>query len=104
MCTCASCTYTDSFQSKGFGAWPKGQPKGPRKASAEYAAHVRHCMGTTDRLIPPSLLKFKPGFQPDYRDVPGVNYPVVPLPEKYREILQRGPIVECPNETDTLTH
>ena len=42
MCDCASCKYTDSFSKKGFAAWPKGEPKGPAKARAEYTAHVAH--------------------------------------------------------------
>jgi hypothetical protein len=46
MCTCTSCKFTDSFSIKGFDAWPKGEPKGPAKARAEYAAHWRHCGGS----------------------------------------------------------
>ena len=46
MCTCASCKFTDSFRSKGFEAWPKGEPKGPARSKAEYAAHWQHCGGS----------------------------------------------------------
>lgn len=42
MCTCASCTYTDSFAGKGFAEWPKGEAKGPAKSRSEYSAHVAH--------------------------------------------------------------
>lgn len=42
MCTCVSCSYTDSFHNKGFNAWPRGESKGPAKARAEYSAHVGH--------------------------------------------------------------
>lgn len=41
MCSCTSCSYTDSFHAKGFDAWPRGNPAG-RKAASEYAAHVKH--------------------------------------------------------------
>ena len=41
MCTCTSCKYTDSFKG-GFASWPRGEPKGPAKSRAEYAAHVAH--------------------------------------------------------------
>ena len=41
MCTCTSCSATDALSDKGFAAWPRGNPAG-RKASLEYAAHVRH--------------------------------------------------------------
>ena len=42
MCSCAGCKYTDSFRSKGFAAWPRGNPTGPGGARREYAAHVAH--------------------------------------------------------------
>lgn len=42
MCTCASCEYTDSFAGKSFAEWPRGEPAGPRRSTADYAAHVRY--------------------------------------------------------------
>lgn len=42
MCTCASCSYTDGFKDKGFAAWPRGEPAGPRRSAADYAAHVHY--------------------------------------------------------------
>ena len=45
MCTCTSCEYTDSppnGATQGFAGWPRGNPTGPRRAQAEYAAHVAH--------------------------------------------------------------
>ena len=61
MCTCTSCKYTDSFsgwlhgqmgvpdQYGGFANWPSGDPKGPRIAKAEYAAHVAHLWAGVSR-------------------------------------------------------
>ena len=46
MCRCPSCRFTDSFTTKGVDAWPRGEPKGPAKSKAEYAAHWRHCGGS----------------------------------------------------------
>jgi len=48
MCTCASCSYTDDFKDKGFAAWPRGNPAG-RKSAAAYAAHVRHCLDSSEK-------------------------------------------------------
>lgn len=57
MCTCASCSYTDSFSGwvageqgellpdpnrGGFDRWPKGEPAGRRASAASYNAHVSH--------------------------------------------------------------
>ena len=46
MCDCTTCKYTDAFGKLdgklGFADWPRGEITGPRKASAEYAAHVAH--------------------------------------------------------------
>ena len=42
MCTCASCEYTDSFNVKGFAAWPRGEPAGEYSSNRAYAAHARH--------------------------------------------------------------
>ena len=42
MCTCASCTATDALADNGFAAWPRGNPAGPRRSAADYAAHVAH--------------------------------------------------------------
>lgn len=42
MCTCASCSYTDSFADKGFAEWPRGNVAGPKRSAADYAAHVRY--------------------------------------------------------------
>ena len=44
MCDCTTCKYTDAFGKLdgklGFADWPRGEITGPRKARAEYAAHV----------------------------------------------------------------
>jgi hypothetical protein len=42
MCSCTSCTITDSFHSKGFAKWPRGEPAGKRSSEAAYRAHVAH--------------------------------------------------------------
>ena len=42
MCTCASCSYTDSFHRKGFDAWPRGEPAGKRSSESSYRAHVAY--------------------------------------------------------------
>lgn len=48
MCSCTSCTYTDSFSLSGFNSWPRGNPAG-KKSQADYAAHVRHCFVDTKK-------------------------------------------------------
>lgn len=40
MCLCQSCKATDKYADKGFAAWPRGEPAGPRSSKALYAAHV----------------------------------------------------------------
>lgn len=60
MCDCASCSYTDSFATKGFAAWPRGEPAGKR-SDAAYAAHVRNAWAGAYKRIP-----FKPGQAPTY--------------------------------------
>lgn len=66
MCNCVSCEYTDSFSQKCFAEWPKGEPKGPRKAKAEYAAHVAFGKRSSDREFSDAELRFVPGFAPRY--------------------------------------
>lgn len=54
MCNCVSCKYTDGFRDTGFAAWPRGNPKTPGKARAEYSAHVSYGLrGGVVRAIQP---------------------------------------------------
>lgn len=81
MCTCASCSYTDSFSGYGLNAakggfanWPRGNPAGARRSAADYAAHWRHCTtwyaskGATREFsgsVPTSPLRYSPPAQRD---------------------------------------
>src|SRR4051812_39712160 len=61
MCDCKSCSFTDSFASKGFAAWPRGEPAGKAASERSYAAHVRHAWSGAYKTI-----AFKPGQPPRY--------------------------------------
>lgn len=92
MCSCASCTVTDSFSGfitengevvgsalkGGFKNWPRGNPAG-RKSAADYAAHVAHNKqwhaDSEGPAIPAALLQQSP--EPRYPHIPGL---VGPLP------------------------
>ena len=100
MCNCASCEYTDSFADKGFAEWPKGEPKGKRKSAAEYLSHVAFGKATSERAIPPALLKFKPG-QPAV--ITGGFTPPAPLPAKYRQYIAAGYRITTPQTDDEET-
>ena len=58
-CQCPSCKYTNSFASKGFDSWPRGDPAG-RKSVSDYSAHVRATMsgGITRRATRPAGVDF----------------------------------------------
>jgi hypothetical protein len=60
MCDCTSCSYTDGFAAKGFGAWPRGKPAGA-SSDRDYAAHVRHAHAGAYKSI-----QFRPGQAPQF--------------------------------------
>lgn len=100
MCNCTSCEYTDGFSQKGFDAWPKGEPKGKRKAAAEYLSHVAFGKRTSDRAIPDALLKFKPGQPPQFP--PAGFSPPAGLPERLKAIVCKPHRITTP-QTDGET-
>lgn len=79
MCTCASCSYTDSFSGfawddagekllpvvrdkrGGFDTWPRGEPAGKRSSDAAYAAHVAHAWSGAYKSV-----AFTPGQAPRF--------------------------------------
>jgi len=71
MCTCTSCEYTDGFASKGFAAWPRGEPAGKRSSDGAYRAHVAHSRHGAAASVP-----FTPGQPARFSSagqVPGVQ-------------------------------
>jgi hypothetical protein len=101
MCTCASCEYTDGFsgwrkerdrqggfipdlEHGGFDRWPRGNPAGPRKSKADYAAHVAHLWEGVYRNVP-----FTPG-QPQKFNIQGLVMPVTPAPKYVLDFISSG--------------
>jgi len=72
MCTCTSCKETDALADKGFAAWPRGDPAGPRRSAALYAEHSLH-----GKHWGP-YLGHAGEWQPRERDVP--SFKIVPEP------------------------
>lgn len=101
MCTCASCSYTDSYggmpdlldrdttyatRRYGFADWPRLEPAGKRVSDAAYTAHVAHLWeGVYRRPI-----AFEPGQAPIYPTVPGLVHNVAPNATAIRWNAGRG--------------
>ena len=86
MCTCASCSYTDSFAEKGFAEWPRGKPAGPRRSAADYNAHVAHLWDGVRRHVE----RYESGAPPRFPSVPGLVHPVQPNAMAIRWNAGRG--------------
>lgn len=82
MCTCASCEYTDSFAGKGFAAWPRGDPAGPRSSAAAYSAHATHCGA---KMPKPWRYVSKPPQFSCY----GLHAPIAPAPKWLHDWINR---------------
>lgn len=76
-CHCDSCMLTSRYARAGFERWPSDQPKGARKAKAEYHAHEAQLWDGVRKTVE----RFTPGAAPIFPPNHGTVHPIRPAPK-----------------------